>query len=115
MAVNISRTAREADSRSVAPSGAAPMTGSAGFGLGISLTSTSPTRGLPDFRQGCGDGVLGDVLHNFYFADFARQNEVDGSGLGFLVGLHQLEGFRGLNRNLGKPAPGASRVSDAGI
>src|SRR5450432_1052967 len=110
MAVNISRTAREADSRSVAPSGAAPTTG-----FGSSLTGVSPTRCLPDFRQGYCYRSLGYVLYDFYFADFSGKHKVDSSSFGFFVGLHQLQGLCGLHVDFGKWSPGTDGAGDAVI
>src|SRR6266851_4884634 len=112
MAVNISRTARDADSRSVTPSGAAPMTGSFVIGFGI---SDSPTRCLPDFRHGGGDRALGNVLHDFYFSDFLGKYKVYGSGFGFLVGLHQLQCFCGRDVDFGKRSPSPRGVDNAVI
>ena len=49
-------------------------------------------------------GTFGNVIHNFYFADFARQNEVDDTVLGLLVGLQAL-----------KNIPAAARLLWAGL
>src|SRR5712692_6550376 len=100
MAVNISRTAREADSGSVAPSGAAPRTGA--------LVIASATRHPPHFRQRRGDYALGDIFDDIHFADLFRKDKVHYAVLRLFVRLDQLHRFAGLHGHAGKFSPCAT-------
>src|SRR2546428_7511597 len=102
IAVNISRTARDADSESVAPSGAAPTTGVLAFSLTVEL----PTRCPPNLRQSSRNYVLRDILYNFHFPDFFRKYKVHDSPFRLLVGLEQSHCFSSLQIDSRKGSPG---------
>src|SRR6185503_13588005 len=108
MEVNISRTAREADSASVAPWGAAPRTGSCERARGLSDTG-SPT----NFRQGGHDHPFRHVLDDLDFPHFPWENEVNRSAFGFLVGPQKLQGFCILDIHLRQRTPRMNRRADA--
>src|SRR2546421_8771588 len=92
MEVNISRTARAADSGSREPTGAAPMTGDvpAGFfaergllgGLEtVTMKMRAPncsgvSRQLAQIVERLNHSVLRHVVHDLDFTDFLRKNEV---------------------------------------
>src|SRR5215831_3624419 len=107
MEVNISRTAREADSASVAPWGAAPRTGSCELARGLSDTG-SPT----NFRQGAHDHTFRHVLDDFDFSHFSWENEVHRSAFGLLVGAQKLQGFRILDIYFWQRTPRMDRGAD---
>src|SRR5690348_4329396 len=108
MEVNISRTAREADSGSIAPCGAAPRTGSGGLARGWSGTG-SPT----NFRQGGHNQTLRHVLDDLDFSHCPGENEVHRSALGFLVGTQKLQGFCILDIDLRQRTPRMNGSADS--
>src|SRR5690348_16645400 len=108
MEVNISRTAREADSASVAPSGAAPRTG-----CWARPDNPSGTGGPSNFRQRGDNHAFRDIVNDLNFADFSRKNEVNRSGFGFLVRPQQLESFRVLYIDIRQRTPGMDGVANA--
>src|SRR5215471_17473374 len=110
MEVNISRTAREADSGSFAPWGAAPRTGSCRPASGLSGTG-SPT----NFRQGGHDHTFRHVLDDFDFSHFSREDKVNRSAFGFLVGTQKLQGFCILNIYLRQRTPRMNRGANTFI
>src|SRR5581483_5514279 len=107
MEVNISRTAREADSASVAPSGAAPRTRceSPGSGSGTGRPS--------NLRERRDDRAFRDILDDLNFADFSRKHEMNGPGFGLLVGTQQLESFGVLNVDIRQHSPSVHSLTNA--
>src|SRR6185312_9411304 len=107
MDVNISRTAREADSVSVAPSGAAPRT------CCCELPGAASGTGGPSNLRQCGNNyALGNVHNDFNFSNLLWKNEVNSSGFRLLVGAQQLESLRVLDIHIGQRPPGVDCVAN---
>src|SRR5690242_17934432 len=108
MEVNISRTAREADSGSDVPCGAAPRTAP-----GDDPPSVSGTRSPSNFSQSGCDCAFRNVLDHLYFADHFGKHESDGATLGLLVRLHQPHCLGALYIHLRQWAPCVDGMADS--
>src|SRR5581483_12261471 len=123
MEVNISRTTRLAALGSVAPSGAAPITGALG-GLGISMNGTSGARaqmrlslfGEPSQPlKRIENQFIGDIVHDVHLTNLAREDEVHGALKRLLVRLQAAQNTPGIHLNSGQRSKPGNRSGDPAL